>query len=90
MEGMFQKAAFQSLGKEKLALLEEMVAAGKGKTPMELMDLMVKYGNRLTGGRPLSPLEKDALIEAMRESAAPEERKRIDEVVNMLRVMGKI
>lgn len=90
MEDLFDKPIFQNISREKLAILKEMAAAGKGKSPMELMDLMMKYGDRLSGGKPLTQPEKQALLMAVQESAAPEERKRIDEVVGMLRAMGKI
>lgn len=90
MGNLFDNPVFQSIGKDKLAVLKEMMEVGKGKSPMELMDLMVRYGERLSGGRPLKQEEKQALLLAIQESAEPAERKRIDEVIGMLRSMGKI
>lgn len=89
-ETFLQRPEFQKLGKQKVAILQELAQKAKGKEPMELLELLQIYGQKLTGGNAIAPAERMALITAMEESLENEEKMQFQKAVQMLKIMGKL
>ncbi len=54
-ETFLQRPEFQKLGEQKIAILQELAQKAKGKEPMELLELLQIYGQKLTGGNAIAP-----------------------------------
>ena len=89
-ETFLQKPEFQKLGEQKIAILQELSQKAKGKEPMELLELLQIYGQKLTGGNAIAPAERTALLTAMEESLENEEKMQFQKAVQMLKIMGKL
>ena len=89
-ETFWEKAEFQKLGKEKIAILQELAQKTKGKEPMELLELLPTYSKKLSGGNPIAPAEREALLVAMEESLENQEKVQFQRAVQMLKMMGKL
>ncbi len=89
-ETFWQKEEFQKLGKEKIAILQELAEKAKHKEPMELLELLPIYSKKLSGGNPIAPAEREALLAAMEQSLDNQERQRFQKAVQMLKMMGKL
>lgn len=85
-----ERAEFQKLGKQKVMLLQELAEKAKGKEPIELLELLKTYGEKLTEGNAIAPVERAALISAMEESLENEEKLQFQKAVQMLKMMGKL
>lgn len=90
MQSFLEKAEFQKLGEQKIAILQELAEKAKGKEPMELLELLQIYGEKLTGGNAIAPAERMAMISAMEQSLQQEERIQFQKAVQMLKIMGKL
>ena len=89
-ENFLQRPEFQKLGEQKIAILQELAQKAKGKEPMELLELLQIYGQKLTGGNAIAPAERTALLTAMEESLENEEKMQFQKAVQMLKIMGKL
>ena len=89
-ETFLQRPEFQKLGEQKIAILQELAQKAKGKEPMELLELLQIYGQKLTGGNAIAPAERTALLTAMEESLENEEKMQLQKAVQMLKIMGKL
>ncbi len=89
-ETLLQKAEFQKLGEQKIAVLKELSEKAKGKEPAELLELLKTYSAKLTGGNAIAPAERTALLAAMEESLENEEKAQFQKAVQMLKIMGKL
>lgn len=89
-ETFLQRPEFQKLGEQKIAILQELAQKAKGKEPMELLELLQIYGQKLTGGNAIAPAERTALLAAMEESLENEEKMQFQKAVQMLKIMGKL
>lgn len=89
-KNLFESKEFQCIDKEKLEVMKEISRLAKGKSPMEVMDIIARYGNRLSGGNPLSSNEKSALLQVMRQNMEEGEKSKFDEMVGVLKMMGKL
>ncbi len=87
---MLNNDAFKCIEKEKLCVMVEISKKINGKTPMEALDIIISYKDKLSGGRPLSEQEKNAIMEILMENLQGEEKQRFVESVNMLKDMGKL
>lgn len=83
----FNRPEFQCLGKEKIALIQELSEKGKGKDPMELMVLFHQYEKKLSDGRPVTPEERKAILLVIRENLGDEEKMRMDKMIAMMNLM---
>lgn len=81
--------AFQCIEKEKLLLIEEIARKAKGKSAMEAIDIFTQYGPALTKGKALSAVERDAIIEVIKLGMSESEKKNLEQVLTMMRGMGK-
>ncbi len=89
-ETFLERPEFQKLGKQKIAVLRELAEKAKGKQPMELLELLQMYGEKLTGGNAIAPAERTALLVAMEESLENEEKAQFQNAIKMLKMMGKL
>lgn len=89
-ETFLQRPEFQKLGEQKIAILQELAQKAKGKEPMELLELLQIYGQKLTGGNAIAPAERTALLTVMEESLENEEKMQFQKAVQMLKIMGKL
>ena len=74
----------QALGEERLRLLREAAEKAKGKSGMERLDVVLEYGERLSGGGSLPPEEQKALLAAVAASLPQEEQTQLMQVMTML------
>ena len=89
-ETFLERPEFQKLGKQKIAVLQELAEKAKGKQPMELLELLQVYGEKLTSGNAIAPAERTALLTAMEESLENEEKVQFQNAVKVLKIMGKL
>lgn len=89
IDELFQNKAFQCLDPEKLQIMKTIAEKAKGKSAMEVITLFNQYGSALTKGKPLTSQEKSAMIEVMKQSMTPPEKKKLEEVLAVLQKMGK-
>ena len=89
-ETFWENAEIQKLGKEKIAILQELAQKAKGKEPMQLLELLPTYSKKLSGGNPIAPAEREALLVAMEESLENQETVQFQRAVQMLKMMGKL
>lgn len=87
---ILERPEFQKLGKQKVMILQELSEKAKGKEPIELLELLKTYGEKLTGGNTIAPAERTALLSAMEESLENEEKLQFQKAVQMLKMMGKL
>lgn len=87
---IFESKEFQCIDPKKLAVMKQIAQQTKGKNPLEIVDLFSKHAEELSEGKPLSAEEKNALLYVMRQSISEQERKAFDELLDMLKNMGKI
>lgn len=86
---LFQNKAFQCLDAEKLAVMKTVAEKAKGKSAVEVMNLFNQYGPALTKGKPLTSQEKAAMIEVLKMNMSAPEKKQLEEVLHIMKMMGK-
>ncbi len=89
-ETFLERPEVQKLGAQKVAILQELAEKAKGKQPMELLELLQTYGEKLTGGNAIAPAERTALLAAIEESLEKEEKAQFQNAIKMLKIMGKL
>ncbi len=85
---LFEKDEFKCIEKEKLSLIIKIAESVKGKSAMEAMEVFTRYQKELTGGKALSPQEKNAILEVIKISMSEPEKKKFSEAVGIMRSMG--
>ena len=87
-ETFLERPEVQKLGAQKVAILQELAEKAKGKQPMELLELLQTYGEKLTGGNAIAPAERTALLAAMEESLEKEEKAQFQNAIKMLKIIN--
>lgn len=87
---MLNNDAFKCIEREKLYIMLEISKKINGKTPMEALDVVISYKDKLSGGKPLTEYEKNAIIEVLKQSINEEEKKKFIDTINILKDMGKL
>lgn len=87
---LFESKEFQCIDPKKLEIMKQIAQQAKGKNPLEIVNLFSKHAEEFSEGKPLSAEEKNALLQVMRQSMSEQERKTFDELLGMLRSMGKL
>lgn len=86
---LFQNKAFECLDKDKIGVLKTVAEKSKGKSAIEVIELFNHYGPELTKGKPLTEQEKAAMIEVIKINLSQQEKKQLDKVMSMMKMMGK-
>ena len=73
----------QSLGEERIGLLQEAARKCQGKTGMERLDIFLEYGEKLAKGGKLPPEEQKALLAAVAASLPREEQAQMAQIMAM-------
>lgn len=89
-ETFLERPEIQKLGAQKVAILQELAEKAKGKQPMELLELLQTYSEKLTGGNAIAPTERASLLAAMEESLESKEKVQFQNAIKMLKMMGKL
>jgi len=88
-EDIFGRKELQGLGEEKIKVLQEFSKGIQGKSIPEVLQLWKEYAPRISQGKTLSKEEKQGLIWVVRGELSGEERKRFDQVLALMEMMGK-
>ncbi len=72
------------LGQEKLDILAQAKEAARGKSGLELMDVLLEYGERLSADGPLKKEEKQALFALIESQMSQEERLRYAPILHII------
>lgn len=74
----------------KLAMLQSMAAQGSSKNQNELLPfLMAAATNSQKSGMQFTPQEMDAIIEVLKKGKTQEEVSKINQMMNIMRMMKK-
>ena len=84
------KGRISKAWKRKNCYIARIGTKTKGKEPMELLELLPTYSKKLSGGNPIAPAEREALLVAMEESLENQEKVQFQRAVQMLKMMGKL
>ena len=87
-EDIFERNEFKCIEKEKIDLIKKIASQVKGKSAMEAMTIFMTYQDKLSEGRPLSDLEKAAVIMALKDGMTEAEKKKFNMVMNMIAKMN--
>ena len=76
--------------KEKLQMLQSMAAMGSGKGVSELLpNLMTTANTSREKGLQFSEAEIELIIQVMKQNKTPEETARIDQMLQMIKMLKK-
>lgn len=82
--------AFQNLSPEKLQFLMNFMGQQKTNNAKDMMALLMAFSNKAKGqGIQFSQNETDFIIEHLKESMSPQERQRVDMILNMMKLHRK-
>ena len=74
----------QALGEERLRLIQEAAEKSRGKSGMDMLDVFLEYGERLSQGGELPVDQRKALLAALGATLPKEEQERLIQIVSML------
>lgn len=74
----------QALGEERLHLIQEAAEKSRGKSGMDMLDVFLEYGERLSQGGELPVDQRKALLAALGATLPKEEQERLIQIVSML------
>lgn len=82
--------AFQNLSPEKLEFLMNFMGQQKTNNAKDMMAMLMAFSNKAKGqGIQFSSSETDFIIEHLKESMSPQERQRVDMILNMMKLQRK-
>lgn len=82
--------AFQNLSPEKLEFLMNFMGQQKTNNAKDMMAMLMAFSNKAKGqGIQFSSNETDFIIEHLKESMSPQERQRVDMILNMMKLQRK-
>ena len=73
----------------KLAMLNSFAQQGSGKSPQELLPLLMAAASQsLAKGTRFSREEMDAIIQVLKAGKSPEETARMDKIIQMMKMFS--
>lgn len=90
MNDWTQNPNLKGIDPAKLSMLQTLAAQGSGKNQNELLPfLMAAASNSKKNGMQFTPQEMNLIIEVLKSGKSPEETARMDQMLNMMRMMKK-
>jgi hypothetical protein len=84
LDTLFEKEAFRNLEPEKVEVFRKFAGQLDGKSGSELMGLYMRFSKELSKGKPLTRVEKAAVIEAIGDSLPKADQVKFKNIVKML------
>ena len=84
IDTLFNHRAFKSLEPGQLQLIKQFATEAKGKGAMEVAKLYTQLNQRLSQIKPISPVERSAIIEAIREFIPQGDRHKLNTFLKMV------
>ena len=76
------------MDRSKLDMLQQMAQQGAGKSPSDLLPfIMNAAANGKSAGLRFNPNEINTIIEVLKMGKSPQERAKLDQVVNLMKMM---
>lgn len=76
------------MDRSKLDMLQQMAQQGAGKSPSDLLPfIMNAAAKRKSAGLRFNPNEINTIIEVLKMGKSPQERAKLDQVVNLMKMM---
>lgn len=90
MNDWTQNPNLKGIDPAKLSMLQTLATQGSGKNQNELLPfLMAAASNSKKNGMQFTPQEMNLIIEVLKSGKSPEETARMDQMLNMMRMMKK-
>ena len=72
----------------KLDMLQQLASQGAGKSPSDLLPFIMNAASQgKKSGLSFNPNEIDTIIEVLKMGKSPKERAKLDQVVNLMKMM---
>lgn len=85
MDNKSYEDILKGLEPERVDIINRCISKIQGKNEMEILGIVTEAAKEFTSaGKAMSSDERKALIYAMKENLAPEQRKKFDTILNML------
>ncbi|MFV0315214.1 MAG: hypothetical protein ACK5I7_08945 [Anaerotignum sp.] len=84
MEKGWDTPEVQALGEERLKLIKEAAEKSRGKSGMDLLDVFLEYGDKLSQGGELPKEQQKVLLAAVGATLPKEEQERLVQMMSML------
>ena len=76
------------MDRSKLDMLQQMAQQGAGKSPSDLLPFIMNAAAKgKSAGLRFNPNEIDTIIEVLKMGKSPQERAKLDQVVNLMKMM---
>ena len=76
------------MDRSKLDMLQQMAQQGAGKSPSDLLPFIMNAAAKgKSAGLRFNPNEINTLIEVLKMGKSPQERAKLDQVVNLMKMM---
>ena len=84
VESLFKHRAFNGLEPAQMKLLRQFAQDIKGKGAMEVSRLYMQLNSRLSQIKPISPTQRSAIVDALRNFLPESNRQKLDSFIKML------
>ena len=76
------------MDRSKLDMLQQMAQQGEGKSPSDLLPFIMNAAAKgKSAGLRFNPNEINTIIEVLKMGKSPQERAKLDQVVNLMKMM---
>lgn len=76
------------MDRSKLDMLQQMAQQGAGKSPSDLLPFIMNAATKgKSAGLRFNPNEINTIIEVLKMGKSPQERAKLDQVVNLMKMM---
>lgn len=83
-------ADFSSISPEKLAFLSRFAAQNKSGNAQDMSNMIMGAVNSAKQeGISFTPTETDFIVEILKQNMSPEEQRKADQILNLMRMMKK-
>lgn len=86
MDALFRKEALSSLGPERMRLFKQFARDIEGKGIPEIAGMYMKLNQQISKEKPLTPAERGAIIDAIRESLPEADRAKFGQILRMMNI----
>jgi len=84
VEALFRKPAFAQLEPKQVQVLKHFAQEIPGKSPTEVARMYVQVNQKLAEVKPLTSSERNAIVDAVRESLPPSDRQKLNSFMKIL------
>lgn len=80
---LLNEEAFRCLDDRKKGLIINLSEMVKGKSAMQTLNVFMEYSEELTGGKPLTDEERNAIMEVLKSNMNEGERSQFNQMMGM-------